>query len=181
MSSKKWRNRSTGMMLYLTSYLAINYLQNSLCFWIENFLMGRSIKMVVEGFSSVTQSANAGVPQGCILSSTIFHTIRNDLFPLISNLFHTFVDNSTMQSSYSSPIPISVAEAASLANDLSKDIAVISKSDGGDSFYCRKYPIIYSSKQEMRDVHQLVSRIRSCSKVYCQSVGCHLETSGSPH
>ncbi|XP_045537571.1 synaptic vesicle glycoprotein 2B [Papilio machaon] len=61
--------------------------------WIASFLEGRSIKVVVDGACSDPKPINAGVPQGCVLSPTLFLLHINDMLQ-ISNI-HCYADDST--------------------------------------------------------------------------------------
>ena len=56
--------------------------------WIESFLANRSIKVVVDGMSSESFSINAGVPQGSVISPTLFLIYINDLIGQTSNPTH---------------------------------------------------------------------------------------------
>ena len=66
-----------------------------LCKLFENFLSGRSIKVVIDGISS-SFHANAGVPQGSVISPTLFLIYINDLLNLPSNPVHCYADDSTL-------------------------------------------------------------------------------------
>ena len=50
-----------------------------LCDWIADFLRDRSIRVVLDGCSSGLLDINAGVPQGSVLSATLFLLHINDL------------------------------------------------------------------------------------------------------
>lgn len=69
-----------------------------LCTWIGSFLHGRCIRAVVDGACSETMSINAGVPQGSVLSPTLFILHINDLLQ-ISNI-HCYADDSTGDAHY---------------------------------------------------------------------------------
>ncbi len=72
----------------------------SLCSFISNFLSGRLISAVVDGHCSSLKSINGGVPQGSILSPTLFLLFINDLY--IANLHkQSNADDSTLHYSTS--------------------------------------------------------------------------------
>ncbi|XP_046976468.1 uncharacterized protein LOC124542576 [Vanessa cardui] len=68
-----------------------------LCNWISDFLSGRSFRVVLDGFSSDLMAINAGVPQGSILSATLFLLHINDL--LKPGIFG-YADDSTVTERY---------------------------------------------------------------------------------
>ena len=49
------------------------------CDWISDFLRERSFRVVLDGYSSDLMAINAGVPQGSVLSATLFLLHINDL------------------------------------------------------------------------------------------------------
>jgi hypothetical protein len=81
-----------------------------LCLWLTNFLQGRSLQVVVDGASSDVLPTNAGVPQGSILSPTLFLLHINDLLTVTSNPIFSFADDTTVIASFSSHRPISARE-----------------------------------------------------------------------
>lgn len=83
----------------LLSKLPSYGIPESLCKWVASFLTDRSIKVVVDGACSDPKLVNAGVPQGCVLSPTLFLLHINDLLK-ISNV-HCYADDSTGDASYS--------------------------------------------------------------------------------
>ncbi len=68
----------------------------SLCSHISNFLSDRSITAVVDGHCSSPKSINSGVPQGSVLSPTLFLLFINDLPNLTQCPIHSFADDSTL-------------------------------------------------------------------------------------
>nr|CAH7741131.1 unnamed protein product [Callosobruchus chinensis] len=83
-----------------------------LCDWLANFLSGRKITVVVDGFSSSFHHINAGVLQGSILAPTLFllHVHTNDLLSSTTNPIHSFADNGKLHAGIMSNRPISVIE-----------------------------------------------------------------------
>lgn len=73
-----------------------------LCAWIKDFLRERSLRVVVDGCSSELMAINAGVPQGSVLSATLFLLHINDL--LKPGTFG-YADDSTVVERYISDAP----------------------------------------------------------------------------
>ena len=71
----------------------------SLCLLMSSFLSNRSISAVVDGATSSSFSVNSGVPQGSVLSPTLFLLFINDLLTCTSNSIHSYADDSTLHSS----------------------------------------------------------------------------------
>src|ERR1700755_1708381 len=70
-----------------------------LCLLMSSFLSNRSISAVVDGATSSSFSVNSGVPQGSVLSPTLFLLFINDLLSCSSNHIHSYADDSTLHSS----------------------------------------------------------------------------------
>ena len=68
----------------------------SLCNFISSFLSDRSIAAVVDGHCSSPKSFNSGVPQGSVLSSTLFLLFINDLLNQTSCPIHSYADDTTL-------------------------------------------------------------------------------------
>ena len=73
----------------------------SLCSFISNFLSNRSIAAVVDGHCSSPRPINSGVPQGSVLSPTLFLLFINDLLNLTQCPIHSYADDSTLHFSTS--------------------------------------------------------------------------------
>ncbi|MBF2463471.1 reverse transcriptase family protein, partial [Listeria welshimeri] len=83
-----------ALLMKLPSY----GLSEGLCRWVTSFLNGRSIKVVVDGTCSDTKPINAGVPQGSVLSPTLFILHINDM--LQTSNMHCYADDSTGDAIY---------------------------------------------------------------------------------
>ena len=94
--------------------------------WTKSFLSGRSISVRVDGALSETFPINAGVPQGCVLSPTLFLIFINDLLSSTTNSIHSFADDSTLHQSLRFPSHISQANIAThrtlIAGHLNADL-----------------------------------------------------------
>ena len=92
----------------------------SICALLLNYLSNRSISVMVDGSVSPPHSINSGVPQGCVLSPTLFLIFINDLLSLTSNPIHSYADDSTLHSSTIFPKPPSInTRLSSRVNTLS--------------------------------------------------------------
>ena len=103
----------------------------SLCSLISSFLSGRSISVVVDGSASPLFSINSGVPQGSVLSPTLFLLFFNEFLSSTSNPMHSYADDSTLHSSTSfSSAPSSLTRSASrldTASTINSDLDRISQ------------------------------------------------------
>ncbi|CAK1598563.1 unnamed protein product [Parnassius mnemosyne] len=77
----------------LLSMLPSYGLSAKFCNWITSFLADRSIKVVVDGACSDYKPINADVPQGYVLSPTLFLLRTNDM--LQTGNFHCYANDST--------------------------------------------------------------------------------------
>ena len=71
----------------------------NLCSWINNYLSGRSLRVRVDGCLSSERKFNSGVPQGCVLSPTLFIIFINDLLSITKSRLHAYADDSTLHCS----------------------------------------------------------------------------------
>ena len=86
----------------------------SLCSLISSFLYDHSISVIVDGSTSIPFPINSCVPQGSILSPTLFLLFVNDLLSSTNNQMHSYVDDSTLHSSMSFPsAPSSLTQSTS--------------------------------------------------------------------
>ena len=102
----------------------------SLCNLIADFLSGRSIAAVVDGHRSSFKSINSGVPQGSVLSPTLFLIFINDLLSSTKCPIHSYADDSTLHYSFSFarvPTQKQVEDARKVAlEQLTSDLSLIS-------------------------------------------------------
>jgi hypothetical protein len=104
----------------LLSKLPSYGLPEKLCGWVGSFLADRCIKVVVDGACSDSLSVNAGVPQGCVLSPTLFLLHINDMLQTCS--IHCYADDSTGDASYTGRTNISRDDVIECRNKLVSDI-----------------------------------------------------------
>lgn len=83
-----------GLLSKLPSY----GLPEGLCKWVASFLSGRCIRAVVDGCCSAKLGLNAGVPQGSVLSPTLFLLHINDLLSIDG--IRCYADDSTGDAFY---------------------------------------------------------------------------------
>ena len=69
--------------------------------FVSSFLRDRSIRVVIDGVSSDEYMINAGVPQGSVLSPSLFLIFINDLLVQTMNPIYSFADDSNLVHSYS--------------------------------------------------------------------------------
>src|ERR1044072_9069572 len=69
---------------------------HSLCLFLSSFLSDRSISALVDEATSSSISVNCGVPQGSVLSPTLFLLFIYDLLNCTSNSVHSYADDSTL-------------------------------------------------------------------------------------
>jgi hypothetical protein len=93
-----WHNK-------LISKLPSFGIPQNLCTLISSYLVDRSIAVRVDGHTSCSKHINSGVPQGSVLSPTLFLLFINDLLGTTANPIHSYADDSTlhMSSAFSAP------------------------------------------------------------------------------
>ncbi|CAH2099017.1 unnamed protein product [Euphydryas editha] len=103
-----------------------------LCTWISDFLNERSIRVVLDGYSSDQKAINAGVPQGSVLSATLFLLHINDL--LVPGTFG-YADDSTVTDRYFSSARASKDVIQSCREDMVSrlNVALQAVSEWGDA------------------------------------------------
>ncbi len=102
--------------------LSLNFIS-----WISRFLSDRTISVCVDGALSEALPINSGVPQGSVISPTLFLLFINDLLSSTRNPIHAFADDSTLHSSstYSSSkanIQSLTTDRASTINSINTDL-----------------------------------------------------------
>ncbi len=85
-------------------------LSPKLCTWFESYLKDRSIYVALDGQNSNSYQINAGVPQGAILSPTLFLIYINDLIDKTVNPLYCFADDGNVVSSLIPPTGLSARE-----------------------------------------------------------------------
>ena len=73
----------------------------SFCKLISSFLSNRFISVVVDGATSASFLVSSGVPQGSVLSPTLFLLFINDLLHATVSDVHSFADDSNLHKSSS--------------------------------------------------------------------------------
>ena len=73
----------------------------SFCKLISSFLSNRYISVVVDGATSASFPVSSGVPQGSVLSPTLFLLFINDLLHATASDVHSFADDSNLHKSSS--------------------------------------------------------------------------------
>ena len=96
-----------GLLSKLRSY----GMSGQFCSWLSSFLENRSLQVAIDGFLSDSFTINAGVPQGSILSPTLFLLYINDLLEKTENPIYSFADDSTLVSSFALNARTSAADA----------------------------------------------------------------------
>lgn len=64
--------------------------------WIENYLFDRQQKVVIDGFTSNTETINAGVPQDSVLGPFLFLLYINDICNDLVNHIRLFADDTSL-------------------------------------------------------------------------------------
>lgn len=102
------------------------------CSWLADFLRERSIRVVIDGCSSDQLAINAGVPQGSVLSATLFLLHINDL--LMPGVIG-YADDSTVVERYVSTARASQSEIQKLRDEMLQRLNLTLKavSDWGDA------------------------------------------------
>ena len=83
------------------SKLAAFGVGNNFTRFISSFLRDRTIRVVVDGVSSDEHRLTAGVPQGSVLSPSLFLIFIDDLLGRTVDPIYSFADDSTLCHSYS--------------------------------------------------------------------------------
>ncbi len=114
----------------LLSKLPSYGLYPALCSFLSSFLSGRSIAAVVDGHSSTPKPISSGVPQGSVLSPTLFLLLINDLLSLTNCPIHSYADDTTLHCSMSFVRQPKQQELKVSRNDaaerLTSDLSIIS-------------------------------------------------------
>ena len=104
-------------ILYKLKLYGIN---NQVTNWVENYLMDRKQKVVLDGFSSSFRATSSGVPQGSVLGPFLFLLYINDMPKDVSNNIRLFADDTSLY-------VIVDNDMKTAANSLTIDLDKISK------------------------------------------------------
>ena len=126
------------------------------CSWVSDFLRERSIRVVLDGYSSDLVAINAGVPQGSVLSATLFLLHINDLF---TDGLIGYADDSTIVDRYISNARASSVEIQNLRESMigRVDLTLRRVSNWGDTNLVKFNPsktqaCIFSAKKRAFDL-----------------------------
>ena len=89
--------------------------------WLQNYLQGRSIKVVLSGQSSSPLPINASVPQGSILGPLLFSVFIDDVVEQCNNNIYLYADDSTIFA------PVTSSNGPEVAASLNEDLERIRK------------------------------------------------------
>jgi hypothetical protein len=70
--------------------------EGNLLNWLEDYLLERKIRVIINGQSSEWKDTNAGVPQGSILGPLLFLVFINDIVSNIERDIHLFADDTSL-------------------------------------------------------------------------------------
>jgi len=116
--------------------------------WIENWLIDRKQRVVINGSKSDWAEVKSGVPQGSILGPLLFTIYINDLEENISNNMLKFADDSKLWGSVNSP-----EEISSMKEDL---IKLWEWSDKNSMpFNVSKCKVMHIGRKNSREKYQL--------------------------
>ena len=94
---KKKKKKNKALLAKLPAY----GFTPSFCKLISRFLSNRFISVVVDGATSASFPVSSGVPQGSVLSPTLFLLFINDLLHATASDVHSFADDSNLHKSSS--------------------------------------------------------------------------------
>ena len=103
----------------LSAKLQAKGISGKLLKWIESYLTGRSLEVILNGQSSSTFYFNASVPQGSILGPLLFSIFIDDIVSECENELFLYADDSTLYCKVDS-ISKRAESAASINRDLVK-------------------------------------------------------------
>ena len=84
------------------------------------FLLGRSMRVVVDGVASCSRDVRSGVPQGSVLGSVLFLVYINHVTDGVGASYKAFADDCKLYLRYKRECTLAIAGVSSLQSDLER-------------------------------------------------------------
>ena len=120
-------------------------------FWIQSFIVNRKFFITYNEQVSTIRNIEAGVPQGCILSPTLFSIYLNDLSKQLNDTHGTYADDITAWTSSES--------LKQIEHELNKETTVIYD-------YCQEWCLKLSETKTTYTIFTNAGKRKSYDKIY---------------